>query len=410
MLQTWRWFGPDDPVTVRDMAQAGAQGVVSALHQYPSGVVWPLEAIKQRQAEIAQFEDGTPSGLSWQVVESLPVSEAIKQQKGDWRHHIENYRQSLTNLAEAGIEIICYNFMPILDWTRTDMAYRHPNGALSMRFDVVEFALFDLYILKRDKADGDYPADINEAALHKWQEWQGQGEEALARQTERLTKTIISGLPGSFERYDLAKFKEVLALYQHIDDQVLRRHHYEFLAEIIPHAEKLSLRLCCHPDDPPVPLLGLPRIMSTLEDYHQLVNAIKSPANGVTLCSGSLGARGDNDLGKMMQELAPHVCFVHLRNVTRESSDAFGSFYEDEHLDGDVDLVRLVTAILTEEQRRRHQGRADWRIPFRPDHGMEILDDHKRPTKPGYPAIGRLKGLAELRGLELGLKSALALG
>ncbi|MSU90721.1 mannonate dehydratase [Rhodobacteraceae bacterium 2CG4] len=392
MRQTWRWFGPQDNVTIRDTAQAGVEGIVSALHHVPTGAVWTRDEIARRQAEVARLPDGAPSGLAWEVVESLPVSEDIKKQKGDWRAHVASYRDSLSNLAAAGIEVICYNFMPVLDWTRTDLAWRLPNGATCMRFDLTDFAAFDLHILERPGAADDYDDALRAAAAERFAAMDDARRSQLAR-------NVVFGLPGAAEHFTLADVRAHLAEYAAITEQQLRAHLVDFLEQVVPHAEALGLRLCCHPDDPPVPLLGLPRIMSTEAHYKAVMDAVDRPANGITLCSGSLGARPDNDLPGMMRRLGDRVHFLHLRNVTRETGDIRGSFYEAEHLGGDTDMVALVDAALHEEARRRAAGRADVSIPFRPDHGQDILDDLKRQAQPGYPAIGRLKGLAELRGV-----------
>ena len=392
MKQTWRWFGPDDLVTIGDVAQAGAEGVVSALHHVPTGVVWTADEIVRRQREIAILPDGRPSGLTWDVIESLPVSEDIKKQQGAWRDHLDNYRQSLRNLAAAGIEVICYNFMPVLDWTRTDLAWRLSNGATCMRFDLTDFAAFDLHVLRRAGAADDYDAALRDAAARRF-------AEMTAADAERLAANVVFGLPGAAERPDLDDVRAHLAEYAGMPEETLRGHLIDFLAEVVPTAEELGLRLCCHPDDPPFPLLGLPRVMSTEAHYRAVLDAVGSAASGITLCSGSLGARPDNDLPGMMARLGDRVHFLHLRNVRREGTGIRGSFHESEHLAGDVDMVALVEAALREEARRRDAGRSDWSIPFRPDHGQDILDDLGRRAQPGYPSIGRLKGLAELRGV-----------
>ncbi|KFB09245.1 mannonate dehydratase [Nitratireductor basaltis] len=392
MRQTWRWFGPTDQVSIDDMLQAGVQGVVSALHHVPTGDVWTPEEIARRQQEIATRGDGSPSGLAWDVVESLPVSEAIKKQKGEWRQHIENYKVSMRHLADAGIEIICYNFMPILDWTRTDLAYRVAHGGTCMRFDAVDFAAFDIHILQRDGASDDFLDTICAEADRRF------AEMTDARKQE-LTRNVAFGLPGSTESLTLDDLRAHLAEYGRIPPEQLRANFIAFLEEVAPLAEELGLRLCCHPDDPPFSLLGLPRIMSTEADYKAIMDAVDVPANGITLCSGSLGARPDNDLPGMMRRLGDRVHFLHLRNVQRESDQVVGSFHEAEHLGGGTDMVDLIAAVLEEEARRRKAGRKDASIPFRPDHGQDILDDLKRRAQPGYPAIGRLKGLAELRGI-----------
>lgn len=401
MEQTWRWFGPQDIVTTDDVAQAGATGIVSALHHVPTGAIWTPEEIARRQAEVTVLKDGAPSGLRWTVVESLPVSEDIKKQQGDWRGHIANYVQSLRNLAAAGIEVICYNFMPVLDWTRTDLAWRLPNGATCMRFDLIDFAAFDLHILKRPGAAQEYDEPLRDAAARRF-------ADMTEAQAERLAGNVVFGLPGAAEKFTMQDVRAHLAEYAGMCEDTLRRHLIDFLSEVAPVAQELGLRLCCHPDDPPFPLLGLPRIMSTEAQYRAVMEAVDLPANGITLCSGSLGARPDNDLPGMMARLGERVHFLHLRNVRREGPELRGSFHEAEHLGGNTDMVALVEAALREEARRRAAGRADWSIPFRPDHGQDILDDLGRRAQPGYPSIGRLKGLAELRGVIAALEPRIA--
>lgn len=410
MRHMWRWFGPNDLVSVEAMLQAGVKGVVSALHEIPNGEVWPPDAIAERQKLIRTQSDGTVSGLEWDVVESLPVSEAIKKQDADWRRHIENYKTSLTNLAGAGIEVVCYNFMPILDWTRTDLRWKLAHGGTCMRFDYVDFALFDVFLLKRDGAREDY--DEHTLALA-----QSRLTEVDDEFKQSLVSAIVCGLPGANQKLTLENVRELLAEYRAIDAQRLRQHHHTFLQEVAPVAQSVGVRLCCHPDDPPFPLLGLPRVVSTESDYQQMIDAVDLPNNGITLCSGSLGVRFDNDIPGMMSRLGDRVHFLHLRNVKRQplenqleranpsiSPAIAGSFYEAEHLAGDTDMVSLINAVVIEEARRLKEGRVDYSIPMRPDHGQDILDDLGRQTQPGYPAIGRLKGLAELRGVELALK------
>jgi len=392
MRQTWRWFGPNDTVSVDDMLQSGVEGVVSALHHVPTGDVWTAEEIARRQNEIGTRRNGGASGLAWEVVESLPVSEDIKKQNGNWRDHIANYRASMENLAAAGIRVICYNFMPVLDWTRTDLAWSLPHGGTCMRFDLVDFAAFDLFVLGRKGAAADYCAELTDHAKTRFA---AMSED---RKTQ-LAHNVTCGLPGAAEHLTLEGVRSHLSEYDGIDAHMLRGNLMAFLEEVVPTAERLGLRLCCHPDDPPFPLLGLPRVMSTEDDYRFILEAIDSPANGMTLCSGSLGARPDNDLPGMMRRLGNRVHFLHLRNVKRDIADGIGSFFEAEHLDGDVDMVALVAAVLDEESRRKANGREDSQIPMRPDHGQDILDDLGRRSQPGYPTIGRMKGLAELRGV-----------
>ena len=400
MKETWRWFGPDDPVSLQDIAQAGATGIVTALHHLPAGSIWSEREISLRNREILLSKSYINVDLKWSVVESLPVSEDIKRQSGDWRTHIKNYCISLENLAAAGISTICYNFMPILDWTRTELEWKLPNGATCMRFDLIDFIAFDMFILNRNGACNDYSEDLNLEAKKRF--------EGMSKETkENLTSNIVSGLPGAAAKFSLKDVKLHLKKYENITERILRTNFVSFLKEVAPVAHELGLRLCCHPDDPPFPLLGLPRIMSTEKDYKIIMDEIPLKSNGITLCSGSLGVRAENNLIKMMSRLGDRVHFLHLRNVKRESDMVPNSFYEEEHLKGNTDMVSLIRAILEEEKRRRKNKREDWSIPFRPDHGHNILDDLKRKSKPGYPAIGRLKGLAELRGILTALSNSL---
>jgi mannonate dehydratase len=392
MRQTWRWFGPADLASIDDIVQAGAEGVVTALHHVPNGVVWSAEEIGKRQQQIRQRKDGSPSGIAWEVIESLPVSEDIKKQKGAWREHIANYKQSLRHVAAAGLRTVCYNFMPVLDWTRTDLRYQVAHGGTCMRFDINDFAVFEIHILKRSGAAESFAPEVVAEAARRF-----AGMDDAAQ--HQLSRNVTMGLPGSTESMTLDDVRAHLGEYQGISPDLLRRHFVDFLSEVVPVAEEVGVRLCCHPDDPPFPLLGLPRIMSTAADYRYILGAVDSPANGMTFCSGSLGARPDNDLPEMMREFGPKVHFLHLRNVRRESDAISGSFYEDEHLNGSTDMVPLIAAILTEEARRKREGCEDAQIPMRPDHGQDILDDLGRRAQPGYPTIGRLKGLAELRGV-----------
>ena len=409
LRQTWRWFGPPDTVSVDAMRQAGVEGVVTALHEIPPGTVWPPEAIAARQALVGRAGDGSPSGLAWEVVESLPVSEDIKLGAPAARGHVRAWRESLAHLAAAGIEVVCYNFMPVLDWTRTDLAWRLPHGGTCMRFDAVDFAVFDVHLLARAGAAQEILEALGDAAG-------GALVEAAARRhaglddaaRAALAANLACGLPGAAERMTLDGVRERLAAYGDTTERTLRARHVDFLAEVAPEAERLGVRLCCHPDDPPWPLLGLPRVMSTEDDYRRLIEAVDLPANGITLCSGSLGARADNDLPGMMRRLGSRVHFLHLRNVRRETDAPRGSFHEAAHLDGSTDMVALVAEVLAEERRRRDAGRDDASIPMRPDHGQDLLDDLGRRSQPGYPAIGRLRGLAELRGVAAGLSHAAA--
>lgn len=383
MLQTWRWFGPRDTVSINDMMQAGVEGVVSALHHMPTGTVWVPGEIAARQAQIATMADGAPSGLRWEVVESLPVSEDIKKQKGDWRTHVAAWKDSMANLSRAGIKVICYNFMPVLDWTRTDLTWRLANGATCMRFDFIDFAAFDIHILARPGAAEEFPEAVVAEAGRRF---------ALMSDTTRrqLAGNVVYGLPGAAEQFSLEDVRAHLAQYANISAEQLRGHLIDFLAEVSPLAEELGMRLCCHPDDPPFPLLGLPRVMSTETDYAAVLGAVDLQANGVTLCTGSLGARADNDLSGMMERLGPRVHFLHLRNVKREGTELRDSFHEAAHLEGDTDMVAVIAAVLAEERRRRAEGRSDWNIPMRPDHGQNILDDLGKGGQPGDPASGRL--------------------
>jgi mannonate dehydratase len=385
MLETWRWFGPLDRVSVADALQAGAQAIVSALHHVPTGTVWTKEEIDKRQ------EETRAGGLEWKIVESLPVSEAIKTGGKETVAHLAAWKQSLENLASCGLRTVCYNFMPVLDWTRTDLRWRTDRGARTMRFDLVDFALFDIHILRRAEARGDYSETIVGQVERRLGELDQAGKGALA-------SNIGAGLPGSAESYSLEGLRTHLNSYAKIDAAALRGRLIDFLAEVTPTADRLGMRLCCHPDDPPWPLLGLPRVMSTEQDYATVLDAVPIMANGITFCTGSLGTRADNDLPGMVDRLGPRMHFAHLRSVHRQGDGMPCSFFEDEHLAGDTDLIAVIAALLKEEGRRRREGREDDQIPMRPDHGQEILDDVSRGAQPGYPAIGRLKGLAEIRG------------
>lgn len=380
MKQTWRWFGPNDPVTLQDIRQAGATGIVTALHDLPNGVVWPREAIAERKKMIEE------AGLVWSVVESIPIHEDIKLQRGDWRQRIANWAQSMRNLAAEGVTNICYNFMPVIDWTRTDLAWALPNGARCLRFDQDRFVAFDLFILKREGAEADYsPEDV--AAGRKAFETMSDEEK------DQLVRNIIAGLPGSEESYTIEQFAAQIALYDDIDQDRLRAHLADFLNGVLPVADEVGATMAIHPDDPPRSMFGLPRIVSTIEDMRALRAINDSPANGFTLCSGSYGVREGNDLVAMIEEFAEVIHFFHLRATKRDGN----SFYEADHFGGDVDMVEVIRAFKALEDRL---GRS---LPFRPDHGHQILDDLTRRSNPGYPAIGRLKGLAELRGAMLAL-------
>jgi mannonate dehydratase len=391
MEQTWRWYGPKDPVSLDDVRQAGATGVVTALHHIPNGEVWPVADIKERQAMLAA------KGLTWSVVESIPVHEEIKTHSGDFDKHIANYQQSIRNLAECGIDTVCYNFMPILDWTRTDLEYELPDGSRALRFDQIAFAAFELHILKREGAEADYSEEEQRQAL-------GYFNNMSDAEKEKLTRNIIAGLPGAEEGYTLDQFRARLAEYDGISKEQLRENMAYFLRAIVAVAEEVGVRLAVHPDDPPRPILGLPRIVSTIEDMQWLKETVDSIYNGFTMCTGSYGVRADNDLVRMIETFGDRIHFTHLRATCREDNPK--TFHEGAHLQGDVNMVAVVKAILTEEQRRKNAG--DLRpIPMRPDHGHQMLDDLHKKTNPGYSAIGRLKGLAEVRGVELALKQTM---
>ncbi|SPJ26145.1 mannonate dehydratase [Palleronia abyssalis] len=392
MRQTWRWFGPDDKVLIEDVRAAGAEGVVTALHHVPPGTAWTEDQIATRQRQVATRSDGRPSGLTWDVVESLPVSEDIKLATAKAPAHIDAWRDSLHALAAAGIQTVCYNFMPVLDWTRTNLAHEVPSGATCMRFDFLDFAAFDLHILGRQDAEADYDDATRAEAARRHAAMDDTARDAIAR-------NVVCGLPGAAETLSMADIRARLADYAAINAETLRANLIAFLQAVTPTADQLGLRLCCHPDDPPFPLLGLPRIMSTEADYAAVMEAVPSSANGITFCTGSLGVRADNDLPGMIDRLGDRIHFLHLRNTTREDPSPRPSFHESEHLGGDTDMVAVIAAVLREESRRREAGRSDHSIPFRPDHGQDILDDRTRKAQPGYPAIGRLKGLAELRGV-----------
>ena len=383
MEQTWRWFGPHDAVTLTDARQAGATGIVTALHHRSPGEVWSKEEIARRKAEI-QAE-----GMTWSVVESVEVSDDIKRRTGSFRQHIDAYRENIRNLASCGIHTICYNFMPVLDWTRTDLAWRLPDGALALRFDVTAFAAFDLYILKRPGADNEWSEERKKLAYNAFRSMSKTERDGLAR-------VVLAGLPGTGMVYSLDYVRQAIASYADIDAESLRSNLGEFLRATCPQAEEVGVRLCIHPDDPPRPLLGLPRIVSTADDFEFLLDQTPEVANGITFCTGSLGVRADNDLLAMVRRFAKRIYFAHLRSTKREED--VESFHEAPHLDGDVDMVGIVRELITEERCRRASGDLI-EIPFRADHGHKILTDVERQSTPGYPAVGRLRGLAELRGV-----------
>lgn len=383
MLETWRWFGPGDPVTLQKIVQAGAQGVVTALHHIPTGSVWPAEDIALRKREIESH------GLSWAVVESIPLHNDIKTRSGDFRRYIHNYRESVRNVGAAGISVVCYNFMPVVDWTRTNLTYTLPNAAQALRFEMTDFAAYDVYLLQRDNAAADYEPTLLMRAKQRF-------EAMTPPERELLEKNIIAGLPGGEGSYDRQGIKRAIAEFIALGVEGMRANLIVFLGEVIPVAEAAGVRMCIHPDDPPFSLFGLPRVVSTAADARSILTAVPSLSNGLTLCAGSFGARADNDLIGMVREFGSHIHFAHLRNIKREPD---GSFYESEHLDGDNDIVGLIDALLDEEERRSALGRTD-RIPMRPDHGHLLGDEiGQEGVNPGYSFGGRLKGLAELRGV-----------
>ncbi len=388
MEQTWRWFGPQDPVTLADVRQTGATGIVSALHQITSGEAWTVEAVAERRAMIEK------AGLTWSVVESIPVHDDIKTRSGNFRRYIDNWIASLRACAAGGVTTICYNFMPVVDWTRTNLMWQVADGSYALRFDMVDFAAYDVFILERRGAEASYPEAVLSAARTRLAGMSEADKDALER-------NIIAGLPGSDFTRDRAGMRKLLSAYDGIGPAELRTNLVAFLQEVAPVAEEVGARLCIHPDDPPFSLFGLPRVVSTAEDARAVLAAADAPANGLTFCVGSYGARADNDLVAMVREFGPRIHFAHLRNVKREDD---GSFFEDDHLAGSSDMIGVIGALLDEEARRRAEGRADAVIPMRPDHGHLMLDDVGKKTNPGYSCIGRLRGLAELRGVMMALE------
>lgn len=397
--QTWRWYGPSDPVTLADIRQAGATGIVTALHEVPIGEVWSEEAILERKKLIEWDETckpRCPRGLTWSVIESIPVHEDIKQGRSTRDKWIENYKESIRNAGKAGIPVVTYNWMPVVDWTRTNLSLELEDGAKALAFDMVEFAAFDIYILKRKNAEQDYSDEVINLAKNKFGSMNSE-------QKYILQQNIIAGLPGGQEGYSLEDFAQRLAEYDDINEDKYRENLKYFLEQVVPVAIESGVRLAIHPDDPPIPLFGLPRIVSTEKDLHYITSIVDSVSNGLCICTGSLGVRPDNDLPGIVERLGHRINFLHLRSTQR---DSYGSFHEAGHLKGDVDMYSVMVAALKEQKKRESLHRRDSRIPMRADHGHTILDDLNKKTNPGYSAIGLLRGMAELRGLELGIEKS----
>ena len=393
MKKTWRWYGEHDNVSFSDIKQAGVTDIVTSLFHVPYGEVWNKEDILKRKETIEE------QGMTWLVTESIPVHEDIKTQTGNYLQYIENYKKSIENLGACGVNIVCYNFMPIMDWTRTDLDYELENGAKTIRFEKSAFAAFDLFILKRENAEKDY----SELQISLAKEY---FEKRSPEELEILTKALIANLPGTSESYTIDQFQSALNKYKDIDKEKLKKHLFFFLEEIIPVAEKSGVNMCIHPDDPPFSLLGLPRIVSTEKDIEELINAVDSPNNGLTYCTGSLGVRADNNLTQIFTRFASKIHFLHLRSTLRND---LGNFHEATHLGGDVNMYEVIQLIVLEQERRKKEGRDDFTIPMRPDHGHQMMDDLNKHYYPGYSCIGRMKGLAELTGLEYGIEKSMNL-